>query len=231
MCVFCVFVSLVFDLFISLYSQKKTKKKKTYEKFYPLRFWAYSVITSPFALWLCNLCNKTMKHPKNITKLTHWNTNTIVFTKHVHDHDLCTPITITMSTAKRFLGSLLKISLLEPFKATWTKYYCTFKKQKREFTMLQFNQMNHSFTRPEAREDEKLTLFSCQRRASEFEKRFCFDLTFKEKPGIVYTFQALSEKDHRSWLSAMDGTEPVSQKNLLSPSFTFSISNLLCFPL
>lgn len=78
--------------------------------------------------------------------------------------------------------------------------------------MLQFNQMNHSFTRPEAREDEKLTLFSCQRRASEFEKRFCFDLTFKEKPGIVYTFQALSEKDHRSWLSAMDGTEPVSSR-------------------
>ncbi|XP_022225434.1 rho GTPase-activating protein 26 isoform X7 [Drosophila obscura] len=74
--------------------------------------------------------------------------------------------------------------------------------------MLQFNQMNHNFTKPEAREDEKLTLFSCQRRASEFEKRFCFDLTFKEKPGIVYTFQALSEKDYRSWLSAMDGTEP-----------------------
>lgn len=155
-----------------------------------------------------------------------------MFTKHVHDHDLCTPNTITMSTAKRFLGSLLKISLLEPFKATWTKYYCTFKKQKREFTMLQFNQMNHSFTRPEAREDEKLTLFSCQRRASEFEKRFCFDLTFKEKPGIVYTFQALSEKDHRSWLSAMDGTEPVSQKKPpLSLSLSCSISNLLCFPL
>ncbi|XP_034136169.1 rho GTPase-activating protein 26 isoform X6 [Drosophila guanche] len=105
-------------------------------------------------------------------------------------------------------SSLLKISILEPFKAAWTKYYCTFKKQKREFTMLQFNQMNHNFTKPEAREDEKLTLFSCQRRASEFEKRFCFDLTFKEKPGIVYTFQALSEKDYRSWLSAMDGTEP-----------------------
>ncbi|XP_037724563.1 rho GTPase-activating protein 26 isoform X2 [Drosophila subpulchrella] len=105
-------------------------------------------------------------------------------------------------------SSILKISLLEPFKATWTKYYCTFKKQKREFTMLQFNQMNHNFTRPEARDDEKLTLFSCQRRASEFEKRFCFDLTFKEKPGVVYTFQALSEKDHRYWISAMDGTEP-----------------------
>lgn len=76
--------------------------------------------------------------------------------------------------------------------------------------MLQFNQMNHSFTRPEQREEEKLTLVSCQRRASEFEKRFCFDLTFKEKPGIVYTFQALSEEDRRAWINAMDGTEPVS---------------------
>lgn len=75
MCVFCVFVSFVFDLFISLYSQNK--KKKTYEKFYPLRFWAYSVISSPFALWLCNLCNKTMKHPKKQNQ-----THTL---KHEHD--------------------------------------------------------------------------------------------------------------------------------------------------
>ncbi|XP_075158261.1 GTPase regulator associated with FAK isoform X2 [Haematobia irritans] len=96
----------------------------------------------------------------------------------------------------------------KPFKATWTKYYCTYKKQKKEFTMLQFNQMNHSFARPEQREEEKLTLVSCQRRASEFEKRFCFDLTFKEKPGSVYTFQALSEEDRRAWINAMDGTEP-----------------------
>lgn len=77
--------------------------------------------------------------------------------------------------------------------------------------MLQFNQMNHSFARPEQREEEKLTLVSCQRRASEFEKRFCFDLTFKEKPGSVYTFQALSEEDRRAWINAMDGTEPVCQ--------------------
>ncbi|XP_054727375.1 rho GTPase-activating protein Graf isoform X1 [Anastrepha obliqua] len=104
-------------------------------------------------------------------------------------------------------SSLLKISLLEPFKATWTKYYCTYKKQKKEFTMLQFNQMNHSSTRPEGREEEKLTLYSCHPRNSEFEKRFCFDLTFKEKPGIVYTFQALSEDDRQTWVKAMDGTE------------------------
>lgn len=88
--------------------------------------------------------------------------------------------------------------------------------------MLQFNQMNHSFTRPEQREEEKLTLVSCQRRASEFEKRFCFDLTFKEKPGIVYTFQALSEEDRRAWINAMDGTEPVSYLQLaLKTNFNF----------
>ncbi|XP_037936199.1 rho GTPase-activating protein 26 isoform X2 [Teleopsis dalmanni] len=105
-------------------------------------------------------------------------------------------------------SSLLKISLPEPFKATWTKYYCTYKKQKKDFTMLQFNQMNHSSSKPELREEEKLTLVSCQRRATEFEKRFCFDLTFKERPGQVYTFQALSEEDRKAWLNAMDGTEP-----------------------
>lgn len=78
--------------------------------------------------------------------------------------------------------------------------------------MLQFNQMNHSSTRPEGREEEKLTLYSCHPRNSEFEKRFCFDLTFKEKPGIVYTFQALSEDDRQAWVKAMDGTESVSGK-------------------
>lgn len=56
---------------------------------------------------------------------------------------------------------------------------------------------------------EKLTLASCIRCISDFEKRFCFDLTFEQKPNIVYTFQALSEKDRKSWLDAMDGKEPV----------------------
>lgn len=77
--------------------------------------------------------------------------------------------------------------------------------------------MNHSFIRPEPRDEEKVTLVSCQRRASEFEKRFCFDLVFKEKPGILYTFQALSEEDRRAWINAMDGAEPVSRnQNQLS---------------
>ncbi len=41
------------------------------------------------------------------------------------------------------------------------------------------------------------------------EKRFCFDLTADNRPGIVYTLQALSEEDRRLWLDAMDGREPV----------------------
>lgn len=48
----------------------------------------------------------------------------------------------------------------------------------------------------------------CTKRVSEFEKRFCFDLIFNEKPGLTYTFQALSEEDRKVWLNAMDGKEP-----------------------
>lgn len=41
------------------------------------------------------------------------------------------------------------------------------------------------------------------------DKRFCFDLTAENRPGIVFTLQALSEEDRRLWLDAMDGREPV----------------------
>lgn len=34
-------------------------------------------------------------------------------------------------------------------------------------------------------------------------------MTFEQKPSIVFTFQALSEKDRKAWLDAMDGKEPV----------------------
>lgn len=57
---------------------------------------------------------------------------------------------------------------------------------------------------------EYLTLIQCTRRASDFEKRFCFDLTFEQKPGITLTFQALSEEDRKVWVNAMDGKEPVN---------------------
>lgn len=41
------------------------------------------------------------------------------------------------------------------------------------------------------------------------DKRFCFDITADNKPGVIHTFQALSEEDRRLWLDAMDGKEPV----------------------
>ncbi|XP_055692236.1 rho GTPase-activating protein Graf [Lutzomyia longipalpis] len=90
------------------------------------------------------------------------------------------------------------------FTATWSKYYCTYKKDKKQFSMVFYNQISG---RTEA-QTEIYNLLSCTRRASDFEKRFCFDLTFEQKPGIVYTFQGLSEEDRKSWLNAMDGKEP-----------------------
>ena len=51
----------------------------------------------------------------------------------------------------------------------------------------------------------------CTRRMSEsIEKRFCFDVTPKDRLVMVYTLQALSEEDRRLWLDAMDGKEPVT---------------------
>lgn len=90
------------------------------------------------------------------------------------------------------------------FTATWSKYYCTYKKQNKKFSMLQFNQMSGR----SQSSTEVLTLASCTRRLSEFEKRYCFDLIFDERPAITYTFQALSEEDRKAWLNAMDGKEP-----------------------
>lgn len=94
----------------------------------------------------------------------------------------------------------------EAFTATWSKFYCTYKKQQKHFSMLPYNQISGRTEQP----PESLTLVQCTRRASDFEKRFCFDLTFEQKPGITFTFQALSEEDRKAWLNAMDGKEPVN---------------------
>ena len=73
--------------------------------------------------------------------------------------------------------------------------------------MLPYNQISGRTEQP----PETLTLTTCTRRASDFEKRFCFDLTFDQKPGVTFTFQALSEEDRKAWLNAMDGKEPVRE--------------------
>ncbi|XP_053975640.1 rho GTPase-activating protein Graf-like isoform X2 [Hylaeus anthracinus] len=90
------------------------------------------------------------------------------------------------------------------FGTTWTKQYCTYQKDKKEFTMIPYNQLTGKFSSKEI-----LTLASCVRRTSDtIEKRFCFDITTVDKPNVIYTFQALSEEDRRLWLDAMDGKEP-----------------------
>ncbi|XP_046544439.1 rho GTPase-activating protein 26-like [Haliotis rubra] len=87
---------------------------------------------------------------------------------------------------------------------TWTKYYCQYKKETKEFYMILYNQMGGKMSTP-----DRYVLDSCVRRASDsIEKRFCFDLTVKEK-NVTMTFQCLSEEDRKAWMSAMDGKEPV----------------------
>lgn len=74
-----------------------------------------------------------------------------------------------------------------------------------------------------------MTLSSCVRCISDFEKRYCFDLTFDQRPNIVYTFQALSENDRKQWLDAMDGKEPVyltPGKSTAPPDDEYSINDV-----
>lgn len=115
-----------------------------------------------------------------------------------------------LKTVSLIQSNLCRVFLCfaEAFTATWSKFYCTYKKQQKLFSMLPYNQISGRTEQP----PETLTLTTCTRRASDFEKRFCFDLTFEQKPGITFTFQALSEEDRKAWLNAMDGKEPVSRQ-------------------
>uniref|UniRef100_A0A0A9ZDM2 Rho GTPase-activating protein 26 n=1 Tax=Lygus hesperus TaxID=30085 RepID=A0A0A9ZDM2_LYGHE len=91
------------------------------------------------------------------------------------------------------------------FGVTWTKNYCTYRKETKEFSMTPYNQMTAKFTNPDV-----MMLESCIRRMSDsIEKRFCFDLTCIDRPGVVFTLQALSEEDRKQWMDAMDGKEPM----------------------
>ncbi|XP_064214899.1 rho GTPase-activating protein 26 isoform X2 [Tribolium castaneum] len=91
------------------------------------------------------------------------------------------------------------------FGTTWTKHFCTYDKETKEFTMLPYNQLTTKTISP----PEAMVLTSCVRRMSDsIDKRFCFDIQFDSKPGVVLTFQALSEQDRKAWLDIMDGKEP-----------------------
>ncbi|CAL1573488.1 unnamed protein product [Knipowitschia caucasica] len=97
-----------------------------------------------------------------------------------------------------------------PLGSVWTRYYCTYEKSSKMFTM------GSPDPRPSNRQNgvvngaaEMLRLRSCVRRKTDsIDKRFCFDIEVMERHGVI-TLQALSEANRRLWMEAMDGKEPI----------------------
>jgi hypothetical protein len=98
------------------------------------------------------------------------------------------------------------VSVAEAFGTTWTKHFCKYDKETKEFSMLPYNQL----TSKTVSQPETMVLTSCVRRMSDsIDKRFCFDIQLDAKPGVAFTLQALSEQDRKAWMDIMDGKEPV----------------------
>uniref|UniRef100_A0A672ZR49 Rho GTPase-activating protein 42 n=1 Tax=Sphaeramia orbicularis TaxID=375764 RepID=A0A672ZR49_9TELE len=104
----------------------------------------------------------------------------------------------------------LYIQEKRPLGSVWTRYYCTYEKSSKMFTM------SNTEVRPANRQNgvvngtpEMFRLRSCVRRKTDsIDKRFCFDIEVVERHGVI-TLQALSEANRRLWMEAMDGKEPV----------------------
>uniref|UniRef100_A0A672ZQY7 Rho GTPase-activating protein 42-like n=1 Tax=Sphaeramia orbicularis TaxID=375764 RepID=A0A672ZQY7_9TELE len=94
----------------------------------------------------------------------------------------------------------LYIQEKRPLGSVWTRYYCTYEKSSKMFTM------SNTEVRPANR--QMFRLRSCVRRKTDsIDKRFCFDIEVVERHGVI-TLQALSEANRRLWMEAMDGKEP-----------------------
>ncbi|XP_056141342.1 rho GTPase-activating protein 42-like isoform X2 [Lampris incognitus] len=108
------------------------------------------------------------------------------------------------------MEGFLYIQEKRPLGCAWTRYYCTFEKGSKMFTM------SNTETRAASRQNgvvgsgpEMFRLRSCVRRKTEsIDKRFCFDIEVVERHGVI-TLQALSESNRRLWMEAMDGKEPI----------------------
>ncbi|XP_040907231.1 rho GTPase-activating protein 42 isoform X1 [Toxotes jaculatrix] len=104
----------------------------------------------------------------------------------------------------------LYIQEKRPLGSVWTRYYCTYEKSSKMFTM------SNTEARPASRQNgvvngapEMFRLRSCVRRKTDsIDKRFCFDIEVVERHGVI-TLQALSEANRRLWMEAMDGKEPI----------------------
>uniref|UniRef100_A0A8C9T591 Rho GTPase activating protein 26 n=1 Tax=Scleropages formosus TaxID=113540 RepID=A0A8C9T591_SCLFO len=113
-----------------------------------------------------------------------------------HEHKNVSP-----HTMQGYLFVLEKRS----FVSSWAKYYCSYDREPKRFTMVLFDQKSGG----KVVSEESFTLKSCTRRKTEsIEKRFCFDVEAVDRAGVI-TMQALSEEDRRLWMEAMDGREPV----------------------
>uniref|UniRef100_A0AAQ5YGU8 Rho GTPase activating protein 10 n=1 Tax=Amphiprion ocellaris TaxID=80972 RepID=A0AAQ5YGU8_AMPOC len=95
-----------------------------------------------------------------------------------------------------------------PFGSSWVKRYCTFVKEQKILHMVTFDHRSGG----KIGEKESITLKSCLRKTTDMlDRRFCLDLDITDRPGTVLTVQTLSEDDHKFWMQAMGGKEPVSQ--------------------
>uniref|UniRef100_A0AAR2K8X4 Rho GTPase activating protein 10 n=1 Tax=Pygocentrus nattereri TaxID=42514 RepID=A0AAR2K8X4_PYGNA len=95
-----------------------------------------------------------------------------------------------------------------PFGSSWVKRYCTFVKEQKILHMITFDPKSGG----KFGETESVTLKSCVRKTTDtLDRRFCLDIEITDRPGTVLTVQALSEDDHKFWMQAMGGKEPVSE--------------------
>ncbi|MCI4376054.1 hypothetical protein PGIGA_G00183720 [Pangasianodon gigas] len=93
-----------------------------------------------------------------------------------------------------------------PFGSSWVKRYCTFVKEQKILHMITYDPKSGG----KFGETESVTLKSCVRKTTDtLDRRFCLDIEITDRPGIVLTVQAFSEDDHRFWMQAMGGKEPV----------------------
>ncbi|XP_062333553.1 rho GTPase-activating protein 10 [Osmerus eperlanus] len=93
-----------------------------------------------------------------------------------------------------------------PFGSSWVKRYCTFVKEQKILHMVTYDHRSGG----KIGETESVTLKSCVRKTTDtLDRRFCLDIEITDRPGMVLTVQALSEDDHKFWMQAMGGKEPI----------------------
>uniref|UniRef100_A0A672G0K2 Rho GTPase-activating protein 10 n=1 Tax=Salarias fasciatus TaxID=181472 RepID=A0A672G0K2_SALFA len=105
-----------------------------------------------------------------------------------------------------------------PFGSSWVKRYSTFVKEQKILHMVTFDHRSGG----KIGETESVTLKSCLRKTTDtLDRRFCLDLDITDRPGTVLTVQALSEDDHKFWMQAMGGKEPVIDAQLDEVGLSF----------